>query len=288
MISDRVLKPHKRDKMRLDKTPDWVVLPGLIKIKDGSWLSRQRVAGKVVSQALSMLEKLVREKTTKSLLELNAIAEAFILDHNCQCTFKNYRGFPAGVCISVNYQLVHGIPTSYQLQDGDIVSFDLGATYEGSIADSALTCIYGTARKIEHIKLIEATKEALHRGIVQARAGNRLGAIGNAIYKSARGNGFNVIENYGGHGICNHSDGSGMPHAPPFVSNRADSSVGIHLQAGMTLAIEPMLVPSDTSTQVGPNGWDIMTKEIGAHEEHTIFIHDDWIEVITEREKANV
>src|SRR5271170_2901658 len=114
-----------------------------VKLKDQDWLERLRVAGKCVSSVMTLLETLVKEKTTLSLNELNAFAEDHILKQDCTPTFKGYHGFPAGVCISVNEQLVHGIPTDYKLKEGDLVSFDFGATFKGAIADSAITCIYG-------------------------------------------------------------------------------------------------------------------------------------------------
>src|SRR5688572_2444687 len=135
--------------MRITKK-DVFTSNSLVRLKSDHWLNRQRVAGKVVADTLTLLEQLVKNKTTQSLLELNKIAEEYITNNNCTCTFKGFKGFPAGVCISINKQLVHGIPTDYKLQDGDVVSFDLGATFEGAIADSALTCIYGTPKSDLH------------------------------------------------------------------------------------------------------------------------------------------
>lgn len=251
---------------------------GLFKLKDASWLDRQRVAGQVVAGTLSLLEQQVREKTTLSLLELNQLGEDYITQHNCTPTFKNYKGFPAGVCISVNEQLVHGIPTDYHLQGGDIVSFDLGATFEGAIADSALTCIYGEPKKKEHVKIVAACEDAMMKGISAIKVGAKLGAIGYAIHRSAKGNGFNVITQYGGHGLeWDH------PHASPFVSNKDNFDNGFRIQAGLTLAIEPMLVPMDTTTTISKDGWTVYTREIGTHFEHTIFVHEDRVEIITKR-----
>lgn len=257
-----------------------------IKLKDNAYLERQRKAGKVVANALTLLANEVNNKTKLSLLELNQLAEDYITGQGCELTFKNYKGFPAGVCISVNNFLVHGIPTDYNLQEGDKVSFDLGATFEGAIADSALTCIYGEPKNKEIVRMNLACEEALMKGIAAAKVGNRLGAIGHAVYKSAKGNGFNVIEQYGGHGICNHEDGSGMPHAQPFVPNKSNFDEGIRLQAGMTLAIEPMLFPYGftSETKISKDGWSVYMNCIGLHWEHTIFIHEDHTEIITSRE----
>ena len=254
---------------------------GFFKLKDQAWLERQRVAGKVAAKTLLLLESFVKNYTQLSLLEMNKLAEEFINDNGCIPTFKNYKGFPSGVCISVNKQLVHGIPSDYHLEDGDVVSFDLGATYEGAIADTAITCIYGTPKKPEHTKIIAATEESLLKSIAAISVGKKIGVIGHTIYRSAKGNGFNVITNYGGHGL--EYD---VPHAPPFVENKSDPNAGFRIQPGLAIAIEPMLVPNSTSTEVSADGWTVCTKEIGAHFEHSIFVHEEGVEIITDRSKV--
>lgn len=251
---------------------------GFFKLKGESWLEKQRVAGKVAAGALLLLEKLVREKAPLTLSEMNGIAEDYIWQNKCIPTFKNYKGtFPAGVCMSVNKQLVHGIPTNYKLQEGDVVSFDLGTTFEGAIADTAITCVYGEA-KAEHLKIIKATEEALMKGIAAIGVGKKLGVIGHAIFRSAKGNGFNVVDDYGGHGLDWN-----IPHASPFVSNKSDPEEGFRIQPGLAIAIEPMLVPKDTSTEISEDGWTVLTKEIGAHFEHSVYVHEDHVEIITGR-----
>src|ERR1035437_7638699 len=134
-------------------------------LHNDDWLKRQRIAGKVAGQTLSLFEKLVKEKTIKSLIELDKIAEEYIVSNGCYPTFKGYHNFPSSVCMSVDndksHAMVHGIPSDYLLQEGDIISFDLGASYEGAIGDTAITCIYGDPRDEQHIKLIQDTKDAL-------------------------------------------------------------------------------------------------------------------------------
>jgi methionyl aminopeptidase len=149
------------------------------------WLQRQRIAGKVASQTLALLERLVKEKTVKTLLELDHIAGEFITSNGCFPTFLGYKGFPANVCMSVDNEkshcLVHGIPTDYRLQDGDLISFDTGASYEdhnGAIADNAITVIYGEPKEERHLKLIQDTEEALMKGIRAIKIGEHLGVIG--------------------------------------------------------------------------------------------------------------
>lgn len=262
----------------------------LIKLKDQNWLDKQRIAGKIVAWVLDCLKSEVENKTTKTLIELNNIAEKLIKTAKstpdttlgCIPTFKNYKGFPAGVCISVNKQLVHGIPTNYVLQDGDVVSFDLGVTYEGAIADSALTCIYGAPKSDLHVKLVKATEESLMKGIEAIKVGSRLGNIGYAISRCARGYGFGLINNYGGHGLDWN-----VPHAAPFVANKSTPEEGIHIQPGLTIAIEPMLVLGSVETKVDDDGWTVLTSDIGAHFEHSVFVHEDRVEIITWRGDSN-
>jgi methionyl aminopeptidase len=265
--------------MRTDGRKNVFASNMLVTLKDQNWLDKQRVAGKVVAGALSLLKNEVEKGTQFSLLELNELAETYIQDHKCSCTFKNYKGFPAGVCISVNRQLVHGIPTNYKLQEGDVVSFDLGATFEGAIGDSAITCIYGQPKSDQHVKLIAATELALMKGIQAIKVGDHLGCIGEAIYKSARAHGFSVVCNYGGHGLDWN-----IPHASPFVANKGPANEGIRIQPGLAIAIEPMLViGSSAATTTGTDGWTVSTLDVGAHFEHSVFVHEDRVEIITDR-----
>ena len=254
---------------------------GLFKLKGVDWLEKQRRAGRIAADTLIMLQKQVQLKTTKSMIELNNMAESYIEEQGGYCTFKNYKNFPAGVCISVNKQLVHGIPTDYKLQDGDIVSFDLGVTIEGAIADTALTCIYGTPKSPRHVELLNATSESLMRGIKAVQVGKHLGVIGHAINKCAKSYGFGLITQYGGHGLDWDT-----PHVAPFVANKSGPDDGIRIQPGLTIAIEPMLVIGTTGTKTSTDGWTVMTDDIGSHQEHSIYIHEDGnVEIITDRNK---
>ena len=250
----------------------------LVDLKDELWLERQRVAGRITAQCLSFLENEVKNLTHKTPLQLSREADIFIQDNGCTATFKGHDGFPEAVCISVNKGLVHGIPKDIPFQEGDIISFDLGATYQGAIADSALTVGYGKISD-QHAKLIDAGKRALARGILAIKPGKRLGVIGQAVHKSSKGDGFGSIHTYGGHGLKYN-----QAHAQPFVSNKSDEHTGIRLQSGMTLAIEPMLVIGSIETKIDEDGWTVNTKDIGCHVEHSIFIHEDHIEIISFRE----
>lgn len=260
------------------------LIGSFIQLHDEKFLQNQRIAGKVVAKALNLLENLVKEKTKLSLIEMDKIVEAFIVKNECTPTFKNYKSFPNSCCFSVNKQLVHGIATDYILQEGDLISFDLGATYNGAIADAAITCIYGNAIDTSHIKLIETTKLALNNAIGNIKIGDRIGSIGNNIYNTARKNGFKVIENYGGHGIGISINGDGIAHASPFISNKDEINNGIRITPGLSIAIEPLLVIGHSNkTHVLQDNWTVICADYCAHFEHTVFIHKDHVEIITDR-----
>lgn len=265
--------------MRLS-TQESFAASSYITLKDQNWLDKQRVAGKIAAQTLVALQRKVEEKTTESLIELNTFAENLITSAGGTPTFKGYKGFPAGVCISVNKQLVHGIPTDYHLVEGDVISFDLGVTIDGAIADTAITCIYGQPKSEKHVTLIKVTEESLMKGIEAISVGKRLGVIGNAISRCAKGYGFGIITKYGGHGLEWN-----QPHASPFVENKSDSESGIRIQPGLAIAIEPMLVLGSTDTKVLDDGWTVVTNDIGAHFEHSVYVHSDHVEILTDRSK---
>lgn len=252
----------------------------LVRLKDKNWLEKQRVAGRIAAETLLLLEGLVKDKTFHSLIALNEVAENHITKNGGIPTFKGYKGFPAGVCISVNKELVHGIPKDYVLNDGDIVSFDLGVTIDGAIADTAITCIFGEPKHERHVRMVQATEQCLMEGIAAIQVGKHLGVIGQAIYRHAKVTGFNIINNYGGHGLDWN-----IPHAPPFVENKSDENKGIRIQPGLAIAIEPMLVLGSTTTTTLPDGWTVVTPDLGAHFEHSVYVHEDHVEIITDRSK---
>lgn len=254
---------------------------GFFQLKNQDWLDKQRVAGKVVAGSLSLLENFIKNKTALNAKQLNNLAEEYIQDNHCSPTFKGYKGFPAGVCISINKELVHGIPKEYYFQEGDVISFDLGATYKSAIADSALTCIYGEPKSKQHVELIKATEEALMEAIKSIKVGNHLGCIGYTIHNVAKKYKFASVTQYGGHGISWDE-----PHFPPFISNKSAIDEGIRIQPGFTGAIEPMfIIGSSNATRVSNDGWTVMADNINNHTEHTIFVHDDHVEIITDRSK---
>lgn len=250
-----------------------------VHLHNNEWIEKQRIAGKCVADIMKILSELVKNKTKLTLLEMDKIVENEILSRNCVPTFKNYKGFPASICLSVNNQLVHSIPSNYSLQEGDLITFDFGATYQGAIADSAITVIYGKPKSEEHIKLIETTKNALIKGIEAIQVGKQVGCIGNAIYNFVKDSGFGLITQYGGHGITWNK-----VHSEPFVANRSELNEGIRIQSGLSIAIEPLLVlGNNTNTEVGADGWTVFTSDLSAHFEDTVFIHENGVEIISDR-----
>jgi methionyl aminopeptidase len=259
-----------------DKDP--FATSGVFRLKNQDWLEKQRVAGKIAAKALLLLEREVNRQSCDSPFLLNQMAEQFIYDSGGTPTFKGYKGFPAGVCISVNKELVHGIPKDIPLQDGDVISFDLGVTWQGAIADTAITTIWGKSTNMYHSLLISATEECLMQGIKYIHVGDRLDSIGHRINRYASSWHYSVVTEYGGHGLDWN-----IPHASPFVANKGNPNEGIRIQPGLAIAIEPMLVIGSPETRVSEDGWTVMTKDIGAHFEHSIFVHEDHVEIITDR-----
>lgn len=253
------------------------------------WYEKQKVAGKITAGALSLLESLVKNGTTKTLLELDGIAEEYIRDNKCEPTFKNYRGFPNAVCISYDndehFSMVHGVPTNYVPQPGNIIKFDLGATYRGNdsrgaIADSALSVIVSGTTIQKHIDLLKDTRDALLKGITSIKIGQPIGSIGHAIHKHAVEKHYGNIVNYTGHGLS-----WDLPHARPAVYNKSEVNEGCRAQIGMSIAIEPMFTLSgSTKTWVDDDGWTIHCESRTSHWEHSLFVHKDRVEIMTLRE----
>lgn len=253
----------------------------LIDLKDNLWFQRQQFAGKVVATCLKKCKEIIESSEGISLKELEAICEDIIIKEKCTPTFKNYKGFPGAICTSVNKQMVHGIPTDYKIKKGDVVTVDLGATFEGAIADAAVTAICVAAKNWQHEKLLKSCQEALYKGIEAIKIGNRLGCIGNAIYHHVKSSGFKLVTNYGGHGI-----GYEKPHSQPFVANKASKDEGVVIQPGLTIAIEPMLICGlSGKTKVLSDGWTVMAQDISCHFEHSVYVGEDKVHVITQWEK---
>lgn len=236
----------------------------------------QKYAGSCVKECLVQAEILSRIEGI-SLREIDIECIKIIQERNCTPTFLGYKGFPGAICTSVNNQLVHGIPSDYKLQSGDVFKVDLGATYQGVIADAARTFIVGKAKSLEHIELVNKCKQALDVAKTVIQSGKRIGVIGYAIDRYIKKNSrFGLVVNYGGHGVNTEA------HAQPFIANRANQNEGVRMQPGMSLAIEPMITIGSNNTRVAPDGWTVLTDGIGAHFEDTIYINKNGIvEVLT-------
>lgn len=226
----------------------------------------------VAGQCVAAMHQVVREAGAPGVTtrELDALAAEVVRERGCRSSFLGYHGFPATICTSPNSAIVHGIPDGYKLRDGDVISIDAGAIYEGWHGDAAFTMTIGDVP--DNVRqLIKVTEEALWNGLRLARHGNRLGDIGAAIEDTAKPYGYGVVREYIGHGI-----GRQM-HEAPNVPNYGVAGKGLRLKAGMALAIEPMFNLGTAETVVLDDGWTVVTADgaISAHFEHTVLITED-------------
>jgi len=247
-------------------------MPIIVKSEEEIAIMRQ--AGRIVAQVLHLLVQRLRPGLVER--ELDELVRREFSKRGVKPTFLGYLGYPATVCVSVNDEIVHGIPGDRVIQEGDIVSIDLGCTYNGFVADAAITVGVGRI-SLEAQRLIAVTEEALWRGIRAARPGARLGEIGAAIQSYVESQGFSVVREYVGHGV-----GRQM-HEEPQVPNYGTPDRGPILRKGMVLAIEPMVNMGDWRTKRDPDNWTVRTLDgsLSAHFEHTIAIGDDETEVLT-------
>ena len=212
-----------------------------------------------------------------TMLELDTIAADIVAGHNCTPSFLNYHGFPGHICASINDVIVHGIPTEQRLVEGDILSLDAGAIFEGYHADAAIT--FGVGEVSEQANLLmEATEKAMWAGIRQVGHGVRLGNIGAAVQAVGEAAGVGIVREYVGHGI-----GRSM-HEKPEVPNYGERGTGMKLKTGMAICIEPMFNLGTAESTVDDDGWTVRTAdgELSAHFEHTVAITEDGVKVLTD------
>lgn len=253
-----------------------------VPLKGDDWLQKQLHAGKVVAECLATSKERIEEDSDFSLKDLESMCADIISSNDCTPTFKNYKGFPGAICTSVNKHMVHGIPTDYKVKLGDIVTVDLGATYQGAIADAAITAVCGKETTPQIESMITLCKNALDNAIKSIEIGKQLGCIGSAIYNTVKSSEFKLITDYGGHGIC-----WDKPHSSPFVTNKAYSHEGIRIQPGLAIAIEPMLAIGSNKTRTLNDGWTVVTQDISVHWEHSVFVGEDKVHIITDWESFN-
>ena len=247
----------------------------MIVLKTGRELNIMKEACRISAGALQTAGKAVEPGVTTA--EIDRLAEEYIRSQGGEPNFKNYEGYPATACISINNEVIHGIPSSKRkLCAGDIVSIDLGAKFDGYHGDNAATFACGDVTP-EAKRLIDTTRESLYEGIAAAVSGGRLGDIGHAIQQYVEQRGYSVVRKFVGHGV-----GTQL-HEAPEVPNFGTPGRGIRLMPGMTLAIEPMINQGGYDVKVLPDGWTVLTKDgsLSAHFEHTVAITPDGPQILT-------
>lgn len=247
----------------------------MIVLKTSRELALMKEAGKITAGALKVAGQAV--KPGVSTAEIDRIAHEYITGHGAKPAFLNYNGFPAAACISINEEVIHGIPSRKRIIcEGDLVSIDLGAELDGYIGDSAATFAAGEISP-QAKRLSDTTRESLYAGIERAVAGGRLGDIGAAISAYCEQRGYSVVREFTGHGV-----GKKL-HEDPSVPNFGTPSRGVRLLPGMTIAIEPMINLGTAGIQVMPDGWTVKTKDgkLSAHFEHTVAITESGPVILT-------
>jgi methionyl aminopeptidase len=241
-------------------------------------LEKMAGAGRIVAETLERIGEAIEPGVTTG--DLDRIAEGLIRARGGEPTFKGYRGFPGSICSSPNAMVVHGIPGEYTLEDGDLISIDVGVTKDGFVADSAYTFAVGEI-DAEAQQLLDVCQLALEAGIAEARVGNRVGHISNAVQRATEEAGFSVVRTLVGHGV-----GRSM-HEEPQIPNFGAPGRGPDLAPGMTLAIEPMITAGGPEVYVAEDGWSIFTGDdsLAAHFEHTVAVTDGEPLVLTASER---
>ena len=250
----------------------------MIHIKTPEELAKMREAGRIVALAHDAVRTSIRAGMTSR--ELNAICERVITEAGATPSFKGLYGFPAAACISINDLLVHGIPDDTVLKEGDIVSVDIGACFEGYHGDSAWTYAVGEISEADR-RLLQVSEQALFEGLKYARAGNRLTDISHAIGEYVFAHGCSIPLDYTGHGVGREV------HEDPAVPNFGPAGHGVLLKPGMTIAVEPMVIAGRPQTRTLKDGWGVVTRDGSrtAHFEHTVAIANDGYEILTTLKK---
>ena len=247
----------------------------MIILKSAEEIEKMRKSGQIAAQISQKLTEKVKPGVTTK--ELDRVASTLIKMHKARPAFLGFRGFPASICTSVNDQIVHGIPGSYRLREGDIISLDFGVVHQGYYSDMAMTLPVGSISE-DAQRLIEVTRSALVSGISQMVPGNRLYDISSAIQECAESNGFSVVRDLVGHGI-----GQKM-HEEPQIPNFGKKSTGPYLKAGMVFALEPMVNMGGYEIRTLDDHWTVVTADgsLSCHFEHTVAITDNGPEILTE------
>lgn len=250
----------------------------MIILKSERDIEAMRVSGAMAAEVLDLVGKWIRPGVTTR--EIDQYAAGLIRERGAKSAFLGYRKYPGHVCISVNEQVVHGLPGDRQVQFGDIISLDVGVVYRGYIGDTARTVAVGGCSVLAQ-KLMDVTERSLYEGIAQATAGNRVADISRAVQNYVESNGFSVVREFVGHGV-----GRSM-HEEPQVPNYVDGKSSPKLRPGMTLAIEPMVNAGKPAVEILKDGWTVVAKDglPSAHFEHTVLITENEPEILTCLEK---
>ncbi len=245
-----------------------------IRLRRPEEVEKIRESARIVAQCLEYAR--TRVAPGLSLLDLDREIEGFIREQGATPSFKGYHGFPASTCLSVNSQVVHGIPGDYVLLEGDILGVDVGAYKDGYHGDGARTFAIGAVPETT-VKLLQVTEECMLRGIAAAVAGGKIGAIGHAVQTHAEAHGYGVVRELGGHGIGERL------HEDPHIPNYGRPEQGPTLRAGMVIAIEPMINAGSHEVETLDDGWTVVTRDgrLSAHFEHTVAITDRGPEILT-------
>lgn len=238
-------------------------------------LTAMREGGQILGTILQELKKKTYIGITTQ--EIDDLARRLCLKYRVKPCFLNYDGYPASICISVNSEIVHGIPGGYKIKSGDLVSLDFGVEYGGYNTDSAITFGVGNISAEAH-RLMTITEKSLYAGIDKAIPGNHIGAIGNAVQNVAEKNGFGVVRELVGHAIGK------TVHEEPYIPNYGNKTDGPIIKADVALAIEPMITVGDPTVILADDGWAYSTRDgsLSAHFEHTVWIHPDGPEILTQ------
>ena len=251
----------------------------MISIKSEKEIQKMRAICKIVAEAHEEIKKYLKVGVTTK--EIDKIIENFFVSRGCNCSCKGYpkgdpNPFPATACISINDEVIHGIPGNRKLEDGDLICIDIVADKDGYFGDATRCYVIGEGSEVAN-KLVKVAEESFWEGIKYAKVGNRISDISHAIQMHAEKNGFSVVREFQGHGI-----GSGM-HEDPGVPNFGKAGRGPRLEAGMTLAIEPMINEGSHDIIIEDDGWTVLTEDgkLSAHYENTILITKKGVEVLT-------
>lgn len=249
----------------------------MTQVKTATEIEAMRTSGAMLAHVLHDVTEALKPGMTT--LQLAQIADDSLKKLGGKPAFKGYQGFPSSLCVSVNDEVVHGIPRAdHVLRDGDIVSCDFGVIYKGMITDGAVSVIVGQPKDAKDLELVNVTKKATLRGIQAVRAGATIGDIGAAVQRVLQGAGFGIVREFVGHGVGHQL------HEDPGIPNYGQPGQGFVLQAGMTIAIEPMATRGDYRVYITDDDWTVKTRDgsRAAHFEHTVLVTEDGYEILTQ------